>query len=271
MKIENRIFPYPVFGINQPKLFKSNLTVEFKRKKAIFQVSNVIDCSEFQKRIKKKDFSVVVHIYCSSTYFRESDICKNLVESIKIDSDRLNDIVELSFFICANKDIEDFVSESYIAPFNNIKFSFKKGDILAFSGSSKVIAKKSPEELKSVSSFMQIDTTGKKNHPMRLDYDDEKLIIRLSIEDYKCYQLISKDELLSLSLHGSIVLPALAEAIRFITDDENSEGLENKKWYVILDKLERDNKSNTPLATAQKILDLPINRTFTKQVEKWLN
>lgn len=270
MKIENRIFPYPVFGINQPQAFKSKLTVEFKKDEAKFQVSHSVECEDFLKRIKKKDFSVIVHIYCSSTYFRESFVCKDLIELITIDSNKLNDVVELSFFICANKDINEFVSKLYVSPYDGFKYSFNKGDIIAFSGSSKIIAKKSPEELKSVSSFMQIDTTGKKNHPMQIDYDDEKLIIRLSIEDYKSYQLISADEFLSICLHGSIVLPALAEAIRFINEDDDSDGLENKKWYVILNKLETQNKSNTPLATAQKILDLPINRTFTKQLE-WLN
>jgi len=270
MKIENRIFPYPVFGINQPQLFTSKLIVEFTKDQAKFQVSHKIECEEFLKKIKKKEFIVVVHIYCSATYFRESFVCKDLIEVITIDSSMLNDVVELSFFICANKDIINFTSKSYVSPFEDYQFSFNKGDILAFSGTSRIVAKKSPEELKSVSSFMQIETTGKKNHPMQLEYDDEKLLIRLSIEDFKSYQLFYSNELLSLGLHSSIVLPALAEAIRFITDDENSEGLESKRWYVILDKLIRQNKSSNPLSTAQKILELPIKRTLTKQIE-WLN
>ena len=55
MKIENRIFPYPVFGVNQPQKFTTKLTVEFKKDKAKFQISHRIDCEEFLKRIKKKE------------------------------------------------------------------------------------------------------------------------------------------------------------------------------------------------------------------------
>jgi len=271
MKIENRIFPYPVFGINQPSLFSSTLTIEFKKTTAIFRTTHTIDCDDFSLRIKKKDFSIVAHIYCSSTYFRESYVCKDLVENIEIKSSLLNDVVDVSFFICAQKDVIKFSSKSYVPPFNNISFDFLKGDILAYSGKSRIVAKKSPEQLKSVSSFMKIDSTGKKKHPMYLDYSDDKLILMLSDEDYRNYQLISEDDFLQTTLHGCIVLPALSEAIRVINEGETTENIEDKKWFIILNKLIRDKEEDNPLSTAQKILDLPINRTFTKQKEIWLS
>ena len=62
------------------------------------------------------------------------------------------------------------------------------------------------------------------------------------------------------------MLPALAEAIRFIKSDESDDYID-RKWHYLLENIIELNQTDDPLQTAQKILDLPINRSFESLYE----
>jgi len=269
MNYNGRTYPYPVLGINDNFLgdetkvtFKPELVVSSDYRKIRLDITYQLKNDELLKLIYKEQAAFCAQLYCRSTMFRQSFLCKKQTEIIEIKSSQLRDEVDVDFFICASEDIRDYKNSMFNAVFEGVSFDIEKGDLLAFGGSTTFFANKSPEELKSISSFMSIDTENKAEVPMYNDYDGDKITIILSQEDYDTYQFIKKESLLTSTLHSSLVLPALAEAIRFLNSEEGND-YKNRRWHELLSGLIEKHQTDDPLQSAQKILDLPVNRSFS--------
>ena len=179
---------------------------------------------------------------------------------IIIESMMLRERVEVDFFICASNDLNDYYNDNQHEDYKNQHFSIQKGDLLAYGGKGVFHATKSYAKLKSVSSFMAIDSHEKQNNLMYNFYDGDRITILLSKPDYISFQTIKSSKGIADILHSSIVLPALMEAINLV--QSNSSEFIDKVWYDILVKLIEESKEDEPLAIAQKILENPINRSF---------
>ena len=250
MKYNNRAYPHPVLGIenNINDTFDINIKVSTDSGKICINVTYNLSNTELNKIIKARKASFCTQLYCKGTLYRETfETFKSIHKTIEIESTRLHDLVEVDFFICACEEIPDYTNSSFNDDYKGYSFAIEKGDILAYGGKGNFYAKKSPEELKSVSAFMNIDTDDKKKVPMYNNYDSDKITIMLSKEDYELYQIIVKEKLSIDTLHSSIVLPALSEAVRFHKFDEESAEYSDKKWHILLERLIDENKTDDPL------------------------
>lgn len=269
MNYNGRSYPYPVLGIDDNYIgdenkdtFKPELVVSSDYRKIKLDITYQLKNDELLKLIYHEKAVFCAQLYCRSTMFRQSFLNKKQKDIIEIKSSLLRDEVDVDFFICASEDILDYKNSMFNTEFAGVSFEIEKGDLLAFGGSTTFFANKSPEELKSISSFMSIDTENKTEVPMYNDYDSDKITIILSQEDYDSYQFIKKEILLTSTLHSSVVLPALAEAIRFLNSDEGND-YKNRRWHELLSRLIDKHPTDDPLQSAQKILDLPVNRSFS--------
>lgn len=265
MRYNNRIFPHPVLNLRDDiaGTFEVNLQVEtdkdFIKLSPQYQLIN----TTLENLIEEERAVYVAQVYCRGTMFRETyKTTETIPDPIQIKSTRLNEQVEADFFICADDDISDYQNDGASVDYAGYTFDLEYGDILALGGTGKFYANKSPEELKSVSAFMDINTSGKKNKPMYNSYEGRKITIMLSQEDYEKYQLIRKNKFYINTLHSTIVLPALAEALHFM-ETEEAQDFSDNLWYELLEGLKNENQHADPLMTAQKILNLPVNRSFT--------
>jgi hypothetical protein len=191
---------------------------------------------------------------------------KNISETISINSHKLNGEVELDFFICANEDIPKYTNGKFNKDYQGHPFSLDKGDIMAYGGKGKFFANKAPEELKSISALMNIASSEKSNEPMFNDYGGEKITIMLCSEDYSNYQIIKRNQLWINLLLSSIVLPCLLEALNFVSSPDAKE-FSNRQWFKVLTEIKGKSKDGNVLKTAQRILDLPNNRSFTTLIQ----
>jgi len=269
MNYNGRTYPYPVLGIDDnftgdenKDTFKPILTVSSDYRMIRLDITYHLKNDELLKLINSNQAVFCTQLYCRSTMFRQSFISKKQKELIEIKSNQLRDEVEVDFFICASEEIKNYNNSMFNTVFSGVSFEIEKGDLLGYGGSTTFFANKTPEELKSISSFMSIDTENKSGVPMYNDYDGDKITIILSQEDYETYQSIKKESLLTSTLHSSVVLPALAEAIRFLTTNEGDD-YKNRKWHELLSSLIEKHPTDDPLQSAQKILDLPVNRSFS--------
>jgi hypothetical protein len=276
MNYNGRTYPYPVLGIDDnftgdenKDTFKPILIVSSDYRKITLDITYHLKNDELLKLINSNQAVFCTQLYCRSIMFRQSFISKKQKELIEIKSNQLRDEVDVDFFICASEDIKNYKNSMFNPVFAGISFDIEKGDLLGFGGSTIFFANKAPEELKSISSFMSIDTENKPEVPMYNDYDGDKITIILSKEDYETYQSIKKEALLTSTLHSSIVMPALAEAIRFITTNEGDD-FKNRKWHELLSGLIEKHPTDDPLQSAQKILDLPVNRSFSSLYDNFI-
>ncbi|HVZ97799.1 MAG TPA: hypothetical protein VG847_13045 [Chitinophagaceae bacterium] len=264
MLYNNRLYPHPVLGIGNDinGSIEVELRVASSGKQIEISPAFKITNDTLQTLVEKKQAMFVSHLYCRGTMYREvfkSE--KNISDTIRINSYKLNGEVEMDFFICANENISSYSNKEFHPDYNRQSFSIDKGDILAYAGKGKFYANKSPEELKSISALMNISSTGKSSHPMYNDYTSDKITIMLCQEDYENYQIVKRSVLWVNILLSCIVLPALTEALHYISTSEAND-FADKRWHKVLSELKEKSKDNTEIEMAQRILEQPNNRSF---------
>ena len=263
MIYNNRHYPHPVLGIEDDIKGTSQVKLKVSSDATSILLENSFNMQneDLQKLIDDKKASYCIHLCYTGTFFRQNyTTYKSIADTIKIPSSNLNGEVELDYFICAEESIQGYNNKLSNEDYENNEFNLSRGDILAYLGKGKFYANKTFQEINSISSFMNVNTDGKSNHPFYIDYNDEKITIYLSQEDYELYQEI-KLKKFSPILHAALVLPALLHMIFFIETEESLD-YKNKTWFKVLNEiLEKLNESD-PLKAAQKILDLPLARAF---------
>lgn len=266
MLYNNRMYPHPVLNIGDDMggSLEIDLKVSSTGKEIEISPSFKLVNDDLQSLVDQRKVTFASHIYCRGTMYRSIfKSSKHIPAPIKIQSAKLNGEVEIDFFICASENIPTYQNSSFNSDYAGFTFSIDKGDILAYGGKGTFYAKKSPEELKSVSALMNISSTGKDNHPMYNDYTGQKITIMLCRSDYENYQIVKGSPSLWWNiLLSCIVLPALTEALHYASSDESHE-YSQSKWRKMLLEMKDRYKDGEMIRIAQKILDQPNNRSFS--------
>lgn len=265
MVYNNRDYPHPVLGVNDSVEGQFNVRLSIKPGKDTIRIEPIynIDNIDIKELVEDQKAEFICQVYCNSTMYREIFKFSNAISKpIAIPTIRLRDEVELHFFVCASNDIPNYTNSKSHVDYGANSFYLNKGDFLAYGGKAIFNANKRPEELKSISSFMQIEQYDQQNGPIKNFYDGSKIIVQLPKSDFEKYLEVAGNKYSEQLLHSSVVLPALMDAI----DKVNNEGEEfgDNTWFKILSKLLEENGdgNNSPLIAGQRILDNPLNRTF---------
>ncbi len=275
MIYNNREYPHPVLGIgigddaSVGGLFNVHLSIKAGRETIRIEPVFKMDNKYINNLINEGKATFATQIYCRATMFRELRKSQNTIpETIVIPTPKLREEVEIDFFVCANEHLPDYTNSQSHSDYSSFTFNIEKGEILAYGGKGVFNANKTPEELKAVSAFMNIDKDNKENGPIHNFYDGPKITILLSENDYLKYQDIKINEFAIQVLHSGVVLPALMEAVEKVLDQDDE--FADKRWYQIVEKLIQEKGDAGTLITSQRILDNPVNRSFNT-IEKLLH
>lgn len=265
MIYNNREYPHPVLGLDDAVSGNFNIHLSVKAGKDTIRIEPIfnLDNDDLNILILNDEAVFTTQVYCRSTMYRNIFKSNNSVsEKIIIPTSDLRNEVQLDFFVCASKYIKDYYNSQAHSDYENFTFNINVGEIIAYGGQAIFHANKTPEELKAISSFMQIDKYDVDNGPIQNFYDGEKIIIRLSVNDYDKYLDIAGNQYAEQLLHSAVVLPALMDAINEVNAETGE--FSHYGWYRILQGLieEKGNGNDNPLHTGQKILDNPLNRAF---------
>lgn len=264
MFYNNRQYPHPVLGVGDDVSgsIEVELRVSSTGKEIEISPSYKIENGRLLDMIEKEQALFVSHLYCRGTMYREVfKSNRSISDPIRIASSRLKGEVEIDFFICANQTVASYKNSEFHPDYAGHSFSIDKGDILAYAGKGKFHANKSPEELKSVSAIMNISSTEKSGHPMYNDYTGDKITIMLCQEDYENYQIVKRNTIWTNILLSCIVLPALIESL-YYTSSTEARDYSDKHWFKVLSEIKQKSKDDSELKMAQRILELPNNRSF---------
>lgn len=265
MKLSSRSYPHPVVGNRDDvpgAAFQAALDMSTD-KEAVY-LDAVINCSSktINDLVKKQDAAFVVHVECSNTLFRRAFEFQSENHRIQIPVDNLNDTVEVNVFARATRELSAYRVEAAHADYGDVTFDVEKGDILAVGEGQVYYLDPNFDALSPIGSIMEIHEAHQDGDlPMRVEYNDEKIQVILSKRDFADYKLLKSMEGVSVALTTTIVLPVLIEAIRIAQGD----GDDDLRWVRALRrriegmelKLEGE-----PLELAQRILELPVKRTF---------
>jgi len=270
MKYNNRYYPHPVLGIKDDVsgIFQCQLSIEVEKFKTILIPKCKLENTDLEDLIRDGLANFCMQIYCRGTMYREVFVIQDqLINKINLPSEKLNGETEVDFFLCAETDIEKYKNSANHEDFEDYSFSIEKGAILAYGGKGIFYANKSPEELKSISSIMNIKNSGQKNGPFYNEYDGPKITVCISETDYDNYQMLKLYQPFIPIIHSSLVFPALYEAVVFMEYDEAASQFQDYPWHKLIKERLENAKGGTLLEKVQNILDLPINRTLIELEE----
>jgi hypothetical protein len=266
MRLSSRSYPYPVVGNRDDvpgAAFQAALEMSTDRQAVYLDAQIKCSSKTINDLVKKGDACFVVHVECSNTLFRRAFEFNEENYRIQVPSDNLNDAVEVNVFTRAKKNLSGYRVDKAHADYGNVAFSVEKGDILAV-GENHLFYVEAPfDALSPISSIMQITETHKDgDQPMQVQYGGQKILIELSKKDFDDYKRLKSTDGVSTALTMGIVLPVLVDAIYMLQKAEEDDDL---RWVRSLKrridsvgmKLEDD-----PLEIAQRILELPLKRTF---------
>jgi hypothetical protein len=277
MKFRARSLPHPVLnnGDDIPGFaFQAKFEPRGDKQKFYLSISFQQSHPQIQDLIKKKKAHYVVHVECGATLFRKR--WSSYVEETVIDirAEELRGRVEVNFFICAVAALPNIKIHGAHDDYGGSKFNIRKGDILAVAEGQIFDAEKDYDSLRKISAIMQILAGDKEDGPFELEFRKDKILIILSKNDFKIYNILRRNPKASSALTGAIVLPVLVEILHEIDEEEGDE-FESYRWYRnLMRRLSTIPESVTDnLLKAQHILEMPLSRTLSnlKDMEESLS
>lgn len=248
MKLNNISFPHPVLGINDDVFPLPECPLAGAPQKEngsfIFQFTLNVENEDLLNLVTAGKARYACDVNCPSTLFRKCFIFDKLEISMEIPEADLAGKMSFQFFIMAQEKF-DYVNQGFHEDYAGSSFEVDKGDILAYLGEASYDVDLDYEHIGKVGAFMEIAKG--ENKQVDVDYEGEKIIIRLPVIMYEQYrQNIVGNKHFGNIIHSSLVMNALTQAL--MNYKENMASL----WARTL---ERRFKTEPPLQAYQDALE----------------
>ncbi len=265
MKAKNISYPYPVLGNDDDVAGSFDVAFKhvLKRDSVILRPTYRLKNKTLERLIKSKAAAFTLELECPGTFFRKTFHCFESDPEFSVSSNTLREYVVVAFCVRATQTIPKYEMEGCHPDYAGFTFDIGAGDVLAIGGFTSFNAEKDFDPMQpAVSSLIAIKPGIHESGPMVIDYSQDKILIKLSVADYKNYAAVKGRVSVAGILHASIVLPVLADAIQLIA--LNDQELQNTHWYRRLEIILRQQSLpiEEPLIAAQKILRSPIERAL---------
>lgn len=199
----------------------------------VFSFKYDLDCPGLEEYIKNGNADVILKASSSAAKYRDQFVFlhgKNTVE-VPIIKNSIVKNVEFTAIIVAHGDEAFCLPEHNEEYYKGASFSLRRGDILAFSDTI-IIPIDDSQLQKPIASIFEIrEDTRKIPKDNDATFDGEKIVVFLSPESYKRYDLLKKRHPhIRRALSAIVTLPALAEAIDRMRCEEYAQ-YEKLRWY----------------------------------------
>lgn len=270
MKAKNISYPYPVLGNDDDAkgIFDVSFKHALRRDEVVLKTSFKLENGTLEKLMKQGKAVFSAEVECPGTFLRKTFITHERSAEFSIPADAVRGHISVAFYIRAVEPVLRYEIDGCHPDYKGFKFDLSAGEVLAIGGFTSFDAEKDFDPLRpAISSLIAIKPGTHKDGPMAIGYNEDKILIKLSRNDYANYSAIKGRTLLAGVLHASIVLPVLADAIRLVMDkDEESQGMH---WYRRIEIILRQQQleDEDPLSAAQKILKSPVERCLSGLAE----
>lgn len=268
MKLTERSYPFPVVG-NRDDVPGADFqaTVEPSADPQLIYIDVLVSTSStsLKRLIEEGKASYAVHVECSNTSFRITHLFEDEQCRLPIEKENLNNSVEVNVFAVARDHISGYTVDGQNAEYGNHRFEIRPGDILALYPGVQFFVERDFLSFERIDSILMIlPYSDERERPMEALFDEDKIKVYLSRQDYNDYKLVRNSALAPI-LSATIVLPVIVEAVRFA---QNNQASENRWMRALSRRLELLGKSlnEEPLVLAQSLLELPIRRAISAAV-----
>ena len=277
MKIRNKYYPYPVLTQDDSGYIDSSFVTRLEQSMDGYDIKLKFNAElvniELEDMLKDGDISIVYHIECPQTCYRNIINTSSFEEEIILSSGDINGVIEVCSFLVAQKDIYKYSNQKFNQDYRGFKFNIYKGCIIAVGNQFKIRINKIKDDLKNATSiFSVIPNMDDKENKMFVSLNTNKIVISLPEKNYQQYYNSQGNMEIQPVMHSMIILPALIYTLSELrlAGDQVYE-YEVYRWFRSLkkacDKLGLSLDSNSlnnmdTLKVAQQLLDGPISKAI---------
>jgi hypothetical protein len=233
MRVNNISLPHPVLGKKDDVsgFYSPQISCKLGRDEIQIKIKHQLSNKSIRKLINDKIAVFTTELVCSKTFFRKSFTTADEEQTLVIPSEDLRDTVTIRLYITAEEEIIEYKIPEFNSDYGSFTFQISKGDVLAYGGKTDFFAPKG-YSLITISSLMVISSNNNQNGPFDIDLNEEKIVVKLSINDYNMYSEYKKVRNLYPLFHSTIVFPVLMHTL--ISMKENAEEYKGIAWYESL-------------------------------------
>ncbi len=281
MEIKSRNFPHPIMAPwsddVQPYNLSCQLSSDYNKENYYFNYDIISDNKYILNLLKDGHARFVIHVECGRTFYRRiinviwPNAQNKVSGKIDISATELVGHTEVSFFICADRDISNYLPAGVHTDYENQAFQLKNGDFIVICGTFKCNCRQDYDTLQKISSIVSfVKDTERKEGPMTVEFFKNKLIGKLPSKLHKQYLSMKDRKGNANILSASLVVPVLMEGLACIKKEDAENDYGDYRWFrVIVKKLrdiKYDIKNGNTLEAAQLILEMPYDRV-AKELE----
>ena len=158
-------------------------------------------------------------------------------QTIKIPIGDLRDKVEISCYVYAKTEIDNYYDNDFLDDYNGYSFKIDKNDILAIDDGFTTIIDYDESVDKKVSSIFQI-IRNKASEYMIIEKKAKKIVISLPEEEYKYYDSLRKNDNFQNVFFAILAIPALTYCLKEFQDairtgDYDIDSIEvDYNWFI---------------------------------------
>jgi len=278
MEIKPRSFPHPIIAPWSDDVQPYNLNCQFKadhdKENYYFNYEITSENKYILTLLRSGHAQFVIHIECGRTFYRQTvnvtwpkDANKSSVTGkIDISAKELIGLTEVSFFICADRDISNYLPDGAHADYENQKFRIENGSFIAICGTYKCNCRQDYDTLQKISSIISFKKDSEREEgPMRVELFSDKLIGKLPVKLHNQYLDLKDRKDNTNILSATLVIPILMEGLACMKDTGGSvSDYGDYRWFRVLAKklkdISYDIQTGSALEAAQLVLEMPYDR-----------
>lgn len=276
MVLRNKLLPYPVLTEFNDDYLNAEFSVDISYRKEKNKIEFIFDVtltdSKIIELIEKDYATIAIHLECPQTCLRKLYKINDYSFTISLNSDHLNDEVEICSFIISTEEIKQFRSENFNPIYDDIFFDIEKYNILAYAKQVNFEIEKDYDSLKNVRSIFVIIPNHEETDVILNNYSDDFIIIKLPYKQFVTYKSFGMFPNNIPIIHSILVIPVLVEIFEKLKNDPEAwEDLADRRWFKAIKRVleknnfdfDKDNTSNyDSFKIAQKLINSPIITVF---------
>jgi hypothetical protein len=268
MFTEGYSFPHPVLGNEDDITGEFNIVLEINRsenRKLVFEnFSAGITNDYIQSLIDEGSASCFVKVHCSSTFRTWMfDAAKN----IELDENDIANKIEVQVMVITQSEIQNYSDSSFNVQYGRENFILNRNEVIAISGKETIQIPKVDEKLGLGNIFKFNSHTYDK--PIRFQFLQDKIYINYPETKRGEHPPNMLFQTSPWTAFNIFIVPALAEALKFIDKDPNAAS--RYDWFTVIDSL-KPAEERTPdfFADAQEMLqtEMPVLLSYNELTRK---
>lgn len=248
MLIGNKVFPYPLLRDkdNNTDYKTTQFFFDFERdndtpiilngKLVLKNISFTLDNPELKQLYDEGSLKAICEVECSNTVYREFFEIFETAQTKEIPISNFSNIVTVSAYLVATKEIDGFVSSDFVDDFVGYSFHINPSNVLAADDGIKFRVDIDESNDNKMSSIFTIVKKDDAEGIVTYNNEPNKIVIYLNPQDYSIYDTMKNHSMYNSIFFANLVIPALAGCLQeiqagFSEGDSVDEICDDKQWF----------------------------------------